>query len=403
MKIGIAIERHKNGRWTVRGFGPDSIAAAAGFAAGDEITHVGRTPAKQIRLNEEDGIDFRRGQTVRVLRSGESIRLTIPAREKPSTKYTKIARAIETVDADQLEVLARQVWSCDDLSDGEKQKLGVAIDHRRRALRRGHERELPLCDSPAVGVGPTGNYHHDKEHWRRQIAADTDLSPLARQVANIIEANYISNKVGPNYFCAWPSIKTLRAAVKCASAKVVEAIHEIEACGHWTLKSQGSRKPRLMGLVLRRSERASVLVEPATTAPPTVAQTAAIPQPPAVDENCADGFTSAELDALARGAAISLRPSLHSVADGTAHRRRAEAKPTGREALAEADAQRKAKAERREAAAAREAEINRLCANQARGPLFEAEYDPCGRSSRNSGDHNPFAYRPRPIVGSPIG
>jgi hypothetical protein len=410
MKIGIAIERHKNGRWTVRGSEPDSVAAAAGFAAGDEITHVGRTPAKQIRLNEEDGIDFRRGQAVRVLRSGESIRLTIPAREKPSVIYATVVQAIESAEAAQLHDLTRRLYSSG-LSDGETEKLRAMIDRRRRALRRGHERELPLVESPAVGVGPTGNYHHDKEHWRRQIAADTDLSPLARQIANIIEAHYISNKVGPNYFCAWPSIKTLCRAVKRARAAVGKAIHEIEARGHWNLKAEGGRKPTLIGPVLKRSERAPALDgAPTATASPSLTQTAAItPTSLAMVEVEGDQAEGPRMEFVAspNGAAISLRPSPIAIAQGTARLRPVDAKPTGRESLAEWDAKRVAEAERQDAAdASREAYdafIKSIYANQARsGPLFQAEYDPYGRQSLKEGNYDPLAYSHRRVASSPI-
>jgi hypothetical protein len=407
MKIGIAIERHKNGRWTVRGFEPDSVAAAAGFAAGDEITHVGRTPAKQIRPNEEGGIDFRRGQAVRVLRSGESIRLTIPAREKPSVIYATMVQAVECAEAAQLHDLTRRLYSSG-LSDGETEKLRAMIDRRHLALRRGHERELPLVESPAVGVGPTGNYHHDKEHWRRQIAVDTDLSPLARQIASIIEANYISNKVGPNYFCAWPSIKTLCRAVKRARAAVGKAIHEIEARGHWNLTAQGGRKPALIGPVLKRSARAPVLDEaPTATASPTPTQTEAITSPfasmVAMDGEELPMESRQWAPHLSAGVAISLRPSPIAIAQGTARLAPVEAKLTGRAALAEADARRKAESELRDAAAAREAYIERLYANQARsGPLFQAEYDPYGRQSLKDGNYDPFAYSHRPTTGSPI-
>jgi hypothetical protein len=205
VKIGIKIDRRRNGSVIVKGIERDGVAAAAGFVVDDEITHIGRTPIKKIRCDENNPLEFRRGQTVSVLRAGESIRLKIPLREKPSLKFTKFARAIETADTNQVEGLARQFWSCDDLSDGEKGELGVAADRRRRLLRSGQERELPLGQSPAIGVGPTGNYHHDKEHWRRQIAADSDLSPLARHIANLIESKYISNKEGPKYLCAWVS------------------------------------------------------------------------------------------------------------------------------------------------------------------------------------------------------
>jgi hypothetical protein len=204
-KIGAAIERHKNGRSIVRGIEPGSRAEAMPLLVADEITHVGRASVKQIPPNEE--IDFPPKKTVTVLRAGKIVRLTVPpVREKPSLKFTKIARAIETADINQVEGLARQVWSCDDLSDDEKAKLGVAIDQRRQALRRGRERELPL---PAVGVpppekrglGPPENYYEDKEEWLRQIAADSDLKPLECYIANIIAAKYVSKQTGAIFLC----------------------------------------------------------------------------------------------------------------------------------------------------------------------------------------------------------
>jgi hypothetical protein len=378
-KIGAAIQCHKSGRKTFGEVEPGSIAAGMGAALDDEIIRIGRKLAKWIRPDEDGGIDWRRGQTVHVLRNGVIVKLVIPKRERPSNKYKIIASEIAAANADQLHGLAQRTWGCDDLSDGEKQKLSVAIDCRRKSIRRVQERELPLGKNPAVGVGPPGNYHRDKEHWRRQIAADPNLSPRARQVCNIVEAHYISDKAGDRYFCAWPSNRKLRTAVKCASAKIVEAIHEIEEHGHWNTRSQGHRKPRLMGLVLRRSERAPLIVEAAATGSPTVALPAAVSQPPAVDENCADDFTPAELDAFARGAAILLRPSPHSIANGTAHwRRRAQTKPT----RAELDAKRIAESKWLEAAEAQKAAIDRLWANQARGPLFQAEYDPLGYGQR---------------------
>ena len=99
----------------VKGIERDSIAAAAAFVVDDEITHIGRTPIKKIHCDENNPLEFRRGQTVMGAASGESIRLKIPLREKPSLKFTKIARAIETADTNQVEGWARQVWSYDDL------------------------------------------------------------------------------------------------------------------------------------------------------------------------------------------------------------------------------------------------------------------------------------------------
>jgi hypothetical protein len=406
MKLtGAVIEHHSKGnRWIVKSVEPDSFAAAMGLIAGDEFINFGRTLAKQIR--PEDGIEVRRNQKVGLLRSGALIELVVPAREKPSNKYKIIASEITTASADQLDGLAQQVWGCLDLSDDEKGRLGAMIDRKRKAPRRVQERELPLPEAAPADRGLTGDRYRDRDNWCGQLADDAGLSLKGRQLANIVAAKYINVEKGPDYFCTWVSITTVRGRMGCARATAHRAFLELEARGYWKIEPQKGRAPRLIKLCVKPSEKKPVvdkrpLPAPEPASPAVLAS--AISQPPAVDENCAEGFTPAELDALARGAAICLRPSLHSIAAGTAHRRRAEAKPTGREALAEADAQRKAKAERQEAAAAREAEINRLCANQARGPLFEAEYDPCGRSSRNSGDHNPFAYRPRPVAGSPIG
>jgi hypothetical protein len=107
------------------------------------------------------------------------------------------------------------------------------------------------------------------------------------------------------------------------------------------------------------------------------------------------------------GVAISLRPSPIAIAQGTARLRPVDAKPTGRESLAEWDAKRIAEAERQDAAAAsRKAYddfIERLYANQARsGPLFQADYDPYGQQSLKDGNYDPFAYSHRPTTGSPI-
>ena len=195
---------------------------------------------------------------------------------------------------------------------------------------------MPLGQSPAVGVGPSGNYHHDKEHWRQQIAADGGLSPLARRIANLIEAKYISNKEGPKYFCAWPSIDTLRLAVKRADADVGKAIHELEARGHVKLQSQGRRNPRLIALVLKQSETIPVLSSPAPTAAPpdpgerrTDWESAAIETASVADAHsiATDPFLTA---ALAVGAAISLRPSSIARAQGTALLRPADVKSTNR-------------------------------------------------------------------------
>lgn len=414
MKIGAVIERHKSGKFTVKGLGPDSVAAAAGFAIGDEITHVGRIPSKKIRLNEEGGIDFRRGQTVRVLRSGESIRLTIPAREKPSPKYVENMRAVERADPDQLEHLAREMWSCHDLSDSEKEKLGFAIDGRRRALRRGQERELPLAESPAVGVGPPGNYYHDKEHWRRQIAADADLSPLARQIANIIEAEYVSNKKGSQYLCAWPSTKVLRRVVKRAQADVGKAIHELQARGHCKLIDQGPRKPRMIALVLKRSQRSpSPVPTPAQpvlgggrtdqelaaieTASPSE-RTAVLAPAPIVPAQSFGGLMMPEGVAVA----IPLRNSPIAIAVGRGTLQKREVKST-RAVTPESEAKRIKEAALREAEEAqwraRNEEIKWLQTNQARSePLFESNYNslgygriPLAGSPLREGDPRPFA------------
>jgi hypothetical protein len=400
VKIGIKIDRRRNGTVIVKGIERDGIAAAADFVVDDEITHIGRTPIKKIHCDENNPLEFRRGQTVKVLRAGESVRLKIPLREKPSLKFTKIARAIETADINQVEGLARQFWSCDDLSDGEKAKLGVAADRRRRALRGAQERELPLAESPAVGVGPTGNRYHDLEHWRRQTADDRDLSPLARRIVDIVAAKYIHTTAGPKYFCAWPSIKTLRRALKCRRNDVVKAIHEIEARGHWELVPQGGRKSTLYALILKPSERAPVLSSPApTSALPDLEEesatieTASIEAVAETDSTAIDAFRTA---AAAAGAAISIRraplgpvppaafvptwsgPTYPPSGVAVSLSRRAYVEPTGSKVTRESEAKRITEAEQREADAAAleryDAFIESCYANQARSePRFEWE------------------------------
>ena len=288
-----------------------------------------------------------------------------------------------------------------------RKKLERRSSGMRRADRRTQERELPLAESPAVGVGPTETYHHDKEHWRRQIAADGDLSPLARQIANLIEAKYISNKMGTQ-LCAWCSITTLRSAVGRRRALVNKALHELEARGHCKLQSQGQQKPRLIALVLRRSETVPILTPPAPTlAQPDIEggpsdqevaaiETASIEAVAEVQSTATDAFHTA---ALAAGAAIPLRraplspvppaPFVPTWSGPTPPRsgvavslsRRAYVEPTSRKVTPESEAKRIKEAEQREAdATARErydAFIKSWYANQARSePLFELDYDP---------------------------
>jgi hypothetical protein len=362
MKLtGAVIEHHSKGnRWIVKSVEPDSFAAAMGLIAGDEFINFGRTLAKQIR--PEDGIEVRRNQKVGLLRSGALIELVVPAREKPSNKYKIIASEITTASADQLDGLAQQVWGCLDLSDDEKGRLGAMIDRKRKAPRRTQERELPLPETVAADRGLTGDRYRDKDNWCGQLADDPDVSPEGRQLANIVAANYICVQNGPDYFSTWVSTTTARARMGCARTTAQRAFRELEARGYWTIEPQKGRAPRLIRLCVKPSEKKPVvdkrplpaLVEPAS--PPVLAS--AVQLPPAVDESHA---------------------------------------ATERQARAEGEARRRriAEAERRDAAEASQKEyddfIEYICANQARGPLFEAEYDPCGRSSDG------------PIVDSSIG
>jgi hypothetical protein len=327
---------------------------------------------------------------VTVLRAGKSIRLTIPPLEKPSAKFRTLMRELKNANPDRREQLVRQLYSCG-LSEWETEKVRATSERRRRLVRRTQERELPLAESPAVGVGPTGNYHHDKEHWRRQIAADGDLSPLARRIANIIEAKYISNKMG-SQLCAWCSITTLRSAAGCRRALVSNALHELEARGHCKLQSQGKQKPRLIALVLKRSETIPVLTLPTPTQSqpdlkegPTHQESAAIETAPIEAVAQADSTALDALRAAAwrRAKASGWAPSSpDAIAISLTERSRAA--PVKRAECAvtpESERKRIKAAEQRDAdAAARErydADMKFWQANQARSePLCEPDYDP---------------------------
>jgi hypothetical protein len=382
MKMGISLVRTEKGKIIVRGFEPGSVAALAGFRSGDEIVSIGRKTGKQIPLNEPGGIDFRAGQKIKVLRDGAIVELLTPRREKSSAKYRALKQALDEPHADANRVV-QEAYAANErgvLSDPEVQKLYVKANSARARQRRASERELPLGEIPAGGFGPAQNRFVDERHWRQQVDEDHELSPVAMKIVSIVGTRYIYTKP-PKYFCAWPSIGTLRKEARCKRSAVLEAIREIEKRGHWKVVPRGGRKSHL--LVLQRKP----LINPdnlpdlkADDEPKRsgTSEVQSMAEDLASSENT--GLTAQQQAALATGAAVLVRSRAGHLSQTKSH----SAKVTP-----ESEARRKAEAERREAVAREREFLEKIYRQQT----------PRGVET----DYNPLAYRYHSYGSSPLG
>lgn len=391
MKAGATLYFERKGasgrlvKLVVKGFGAGTTAEQIGLQSGDEFVRVGRKPISDLILSEDGDIGFRRGQKIQVRRAGQIITLTVPPRSKASPHFGRLMRELATPHANIDAVLKEAYSPVSLLSDAEKERLRGEAEARRRQRRAplaSQSAALPLPAPSRQQAAPAVSHFQFLSRWREQIAGD-QLSLEARHVADVVAAKYVNIKPGKDYLCAWPSLSTLRRAVRKSKTAVAQAVKELAARGHIELIEQRGRQSRRMRLILKSNERAAPYVQCAEPAKLAISALSGDFQ----NENtnaaqiCAAAPDEPQIAPIFNappGAAVRVKSSPHGDALMGALRR----SNVGRQVTPESEARRKAKAEQQEAARAREEYIDSLWRNQAGGGRFESDYNPLAYSSR---------------------